>query len=280
MGELRGMNAPVDMGVEEVRKLLAEREPGGCNLVDVRQDWEYAEAHAPGALSLPLAELADRMGELDGKKPTVVYCRSGRRSAAGASLLAGQGFSPVYNMLGGMTAWSGETAVGPVEAGMLRFRGDETPLEVLRMAYGMETALGAFYTDMAGKTAEKEIAETFTRLAGFEDRHRNMVLALYRKLDDAGARREDLEKDADFGELEGGLTGRDYLGTIGGAPEGPAEVLELAMNIEAQALDLYMRFAARIGSGESEAVLVKLAAEEKRHLKALAALMDRASFGR
>jgi rhodanese-related sulfurtransferase len=58
---------------EEVRAFLRERGVESCNLVDVRQPEEYEGGHLPGARLLPMAELKDRLGDLDRSKPTITY---------------------------------------------------------------------------------------------------------------------------------------------------------------------------------------------------------------
>ena len=59
--------------VEEVRTVLRERNAESFNLVDVRQPGEYESGHLPGARLIPIAELGDRLGELDRSKPTITY---------------------------------------------------------------------------------------------------------------------------------------------------------------------------------------------------------------
>jgi rhodanese-related sulfurtransferase len=53
-----------------------------------------------------MGELSDRIGELDPHKETVVICRSGGRSAEVAQYLERQGFGKVFNLSGGILAWS------------------------------------------------------------------------------------------------------------------------------------------------------------------------------
>jgi hypothetical protein len=108
-----------------------------------------------------------------------------------------------------------------------------------------------------------------------------MVLALWRK---SGAAVPDrTERDAEESEaaqdmaLEGGLPGETYLALRGGEPSHPVEVLELAMAVEAQAMDMYLRGARLMHSPESREVLMRLAGEEKAHLGALSVLLDRMS---
>jgi rhodanese-related sulfurtransferase len=57
----------------EVRAFLRQRNTEAYNLIDVRQPEEYESGHLPGARLLPVAELKDRIGDLDRSKPTVTY---------------------------------------------------------------------------------------------------------------------------------------------------------------------------------------------------------------
>jgi glyoxylase-like metal-dependent hydrolase (beta-lactamase superfamily II)/rhodanese-related sulfurtransferase len=74
-------------------------------VVDVRNPTEQEDGMVPGARSVPLATLLDRVGELDPERPTVVYCAGGYRSSIGASVLRAHGFTSVADILGGITAW-------------------------------------------------------------------------------------------------------------------------------------------------------------------------------
>jgi rhodanese-related sulfurtransferase len=78
-------------------------------LLDVREDWEVALAPAPTEfLHIPMGQIADRIGELDPAKETVVICRSGGRSMQVAHFLEQQKFMSVANLDGGILAWSRE----------------------------------------------------------------------------------------------------------------------------------------------------------------------------
>jgi rhodanese-related sulfurtransferase len=68
--EQRGALEPVD-DAELVRRVRA----GEVTLIDVRPHEEYVAGHLPGALSVPLAELANRSGELHKRRDVVAYCR-------------------------------------------------------------------------------------------------------------------------------------------------------------------------------------------------------------
>jgi len=61
------------MTAEEVRVILREGSAESYNLVDVRQPGEYESEHLPGARLIPIAELTDRLGDLDRSKATITY---------------------------------------------------------------------------------------------------------------------------------------------------------------------------------------------------------------
>jgi len=90
------------------REFLDRREAGeDMTLLDVREDWEVALAPVPTrTVHIPMGEMSDRIAELDPKKETVVICRSGGRSAQVADFLQRQGFGKVFNLAGGILAWS------------------------------------------------------------------------------------------------------------------------------------------------------------------------------
>jgi len=58
---------------EKVKKFLSQESPQEYNLVDVRTPKEYEGGHLPGARLIPIAELENRLQELDSKKPTITY---------------------------------------------------------------------------------------------------------------------------------------------------------------------------------------------------------------
>ncbi len=77
----------------------------GGLLLDVRTREEHAEATLPQSLNIPVQELQTRLSELTDKtRATVVYCRSGGRSAAATTLLVNAGFTQVFD-LGAMSNW-------------------------------------------------------------------------------------------------------------------------------------------------------------------------------
>jgi adenylyltransferase/sulfurtransferase len=75
-------------------------------LLDVREPFEYDICRIPGARLIPLGELAARMSELDSADEIVLQCKSGMRSARALKLLQEAGFGKLWNLEGGILAWS------------------------------------------------------------------------------------------------------------------------------------------------------------------------------
>ena len=73
-------------------------------VLDVREPHEWDEGHAPGATSIPLSELNERVGEVPTDRPVLVVCHSGMRSARATDALRGVGVD-ARNVVGGMLAW-------------------------------------------------------------------------------------------------------------------------------------------------------------------------------
>lgn len=81
-----------------------EAQSAGVILVDVRETEEYEAGHALGALSIPLSELTDRIGELDTSVELNIICKSGKRSAQAAAELNEIGYKAT-NVMGGSLEW-------------------------------------------------------------------------------------------------------------------------------------------------------------------------------
>lgn len=89
---------------QEVTRLM---NAGKTLVLDVRDSAEYAAGHLPNAKHIALAELDQRIGELDKYKNqnVVVVCQSGARAASAAGKLLKAGFSEVVSLDGGVAAW-------------------------------------------------------------------------------------------------------------------------------------------------------------------------------
>jgi rhodanese-related sulfurtransferase len=97
----------------ELKPLL---DAGGVMLLDVRGPEEVALAALPGAVHIPMPEIAARLSELDPTAPIVVLCHHGVRSEMAGRLLERNGFTAVSHLAGGIDAWSRQ-----VDAGVPRY---------------------------------------------------------------------------------------------------------------------------------------------------------------
>jgi rhodanese-related sulfurtransferase len=83
----------------------SRRQAAGALLVDVRQPEAWWAGHAPEATLVPLASLAQRLADIPRDREVLLICRSGNRSAVAQSQLV-LGYDNVFNVSGGMHAWS------------------------------------------------------------------------------------------------------------------------------------------------------------------------------
>lgn len=76
-------------------------------VLDVREDAEYANGHITDARNIPLAQLAERIKEIQRfkDKPILVNCQAGARSAKACDILRANQFTQVNNLQGGLNAW-------------------------------------------------------------------------------------------------------------------------------------------------------------------------------
>jgi rhodanese-related sulfurtransferase len=83
-------------------------ENGEVQVLDVRYAHEYDHHHIPGARLIPLATLAARYHELESEKLWLIVCEHGMRSFQACSFLNSLGFTELYNMHGGLSAYPGK----------------------------------------------------------------------------------------------------------------------------------------------------------------------------
>lgn len=96
---------------EALYERLAMGEP--LCVLDVRTESEYAEAHIPGSILMPLHELPARLAELpNGRMPIAVVAEQGHRSLSACSVLAEHGYGELFNLVGGLDRWPGPLAAG------------------------------------------------------------------------------------------------------------------------------------------------------------------------
>lgn len=265
------------MTTEDVRRILREKNPQDYCLIDVRQPGEYAEKHIPGAKLIPLGELQAQLGEVDSKKPTIVYCRSGNRSRSAVGLLNGAGFEDVYNMEGGMLAYNGIVAAGPPEAGTFCFPENMQPEELVAMAWYIEDGSRHFFEEMREMVQDPEARRLFTRLSEYKSAHQKNLLELFKKISTT-----DPVKDFPASVLR--RPPEKVMAGCVSVPEAVnwaknkqgADILELMMSLEANTLDLYLKLGRQVRSAKARSVFMELSEQEKRHLDTLATAFEKA----
>lgn len=89
------------------KEVLLEIGNENVELVDLREEELYAEAHIPGAINIPYEEFQQRTDELTKDKRVILICHTGRMGVESAEFLVMQGFSDVANFGGGMAVWDG-----------------------------------------------------------------------------------------------------------------------------------------------------------------------------
>jgi len=93
-----------DVTVEQA-KILIESKPS-LTILDVRTQEEYDSGHIEGAILIPISELEDRLDELSKNKEMLVYCRTGNRSSTAVNVLRANGYTKIFHMKNGITAWT------------------------------------------------------------------------------------------------------------------------------------------------------------------------------
>ncbi len=108
----------IDKGVIMVREVdvraFAAAHRDGAFVIDVREPFEYASGHVPGAEPLPMGAVRARLGSLPRHRPVYVICASGNRSLTAAAWLTAAGYE-AFSVAGGTSAWA--SVGGPLVTG-------------------------------------------------------------------------------------------------------------------------------------------------------------------
>jgi rubrerythrin len=178
---------------------------------------------------------------------------------------------------GGIRAWQGLKAEGPAEEGMSLVAGAESPSEMIVIAYGMEVGLQGFYTEMGARVERQEASRLFQKLSDIEVVHQKRLFDRYQSISGSKTTKEDFEERVVSHVMEGGHTSEEFLEMNRPSLQTIPDILNVAMMLETQALDLYLRYAFRSEDQETKEVLYHIGNEEKAHLASLGGLMERYS---
>jgi adenylyltransferase/sulfurtransferase len=91
-----------EVDAAEARRLIDD----GAQLIDVREPWEWAISHIPGATMIPMGEIASRTSEIDPNRTAIIHCAVGARSAQVVQDLQRAGYTKVLNLAGGIVEWA------------------------------------------------------------------------------------------------------------------------------------------------------------------------------
>ncbi|MBB5348807.1 sulfurtransferase [Desulfoprunum benzoelyticum] len=257
-----------EITAEEAHEYIGNLPPHDLQLIDVRQPKEYRDAHIPGAVLIPLNELPQRLGEIDPARNTIVYCRSGHRSAAACQILGQAGIARVLNLRGGMLQWQGNRAAGEETEGLEFFVRGDFP-SAAAMACSMEAGLKEFYLAAAAQTVDPESRNFLVAMARLEDGH------ITRLRERHGLAETDPAATMPTGVIEGGMQTADIIEAFRTSFTDLQSLVQLAMMFEAQALDLYSRLARRQDNPGLRNFFLDMAGEERHHLNRLARELDK-----
>jgi len=262
-----------DVTGADLWQYMASKRESDYQLIDVRQPEEYQAGHIPGAKLIPLMELEALQAELNALrgKDLFFYCRSGGRSMRGASFAASViGLPHVHNLVGGIMGWQNHLLTDFPRLKALDLGGSVAAL--LRQALELEKGAHRLYDALLPHFAGTEVSSVLEELARAEVGHGKVIFNALSQL--VGKPTQTFEQM--FAELPGDLleSGESYDEAVARArqagSQGGLALLELALDLELNAYDLYKNLAHRAEDSEVQQALFDLAQQEKRHAEGLA----------
>lgn len=262
----------VNITPDQLRAYMAEHGETDYVLIDVRQPEEYQAQHIPGAKLMPLMELESRVDEVDRseERHKIFLCRSGGRSGRAAGYFAeARGLSNVFNVAGGMLGWNGH--VLPDFPNLKVFDEAASVADVLRQAIELEKGADRLYEGLLKHFEGTPQYEVIDLLSKAEEAHGRAVYGALRKVSEGHL--DDFDKL--YGEMEGNILegGESFERLIEVAKQaaelGTVSLLELALDLEFKAYDLYRNLAHRTEDSSLRATFLDLAEQEKRHARTL-----------
>ena len=260
---------------DNLRRLMERLHEKEFALIDVRQPGEYETGHIPGSLLIPLPELVRSMEALPEDKELIFYCRNGGRSQAAATMVADEEIirETIYHLDGGVMAWEGGMAVGFPRIRL--FEDSDSRAETLRTAIKLEKGALNYYTRVHEMYAQYPWSTEFADLARAERGHARIVFDILCGIEDAG---EEFEAHFDRlpGEImEGGMALEPALQKVASIKGRICmHLIEMALEIEVQAYDLYRTMAHRTTDNQTRETFWAVAQAEKGHIRTLAGAIE------
>ena len=176
-------------------------------------------------------------------------------------------------MEGGIDAWNGLVAGGAYEAGLAYFSAASRPEELIALSFALEEGNRVFYDRISRDLKEEDAASIFRSMGQAEERHKETLRELRARISGKAGDPPLPEGMEAGGFLEGGAPLQDTLAWAKGKTLG--EILEVAVAMEANALDRYIKMGRAVADEPSREVFLTLAREERAHLERMASLLDR-----
>lgn len=148
-------------------------------------------------------------------------------------------------------------------------------MEIIRLTYGMEKALESFYSTLKSGSDDPELQRFYQDMVAVEQIHKGRLFELHKEVNPPGQDLDAFEAAIDTQIMEGGFNLEEFMEKNASFMNSVNEALNLAMILETQALDLYLRFSEKSEKATTKDVLFKLADEEKAHLAALGDLLEK-----
>jgi len=260
-----------EVSPEQLREYLQKKKESDYLLIDVRQPVEYSAGHIPGATLLPLMELESKLFELPVDRDMVFYCRSGSRARAASALVAEGEVSgkTIYNLAGGLLAWDGKILPGFPRVEV--FDRGKGLAELLFTSMDLEKGAHRFYSYLLDTFAREQFARTIENLAQAEIAHAKIIYRFWRESEPRPLPFESLFSELKGEVLEGGESLNDVLQRVEAMEENVClDLLEMALDIEYSAYDLYRTMSEKTESEEAKSAFLSIAQAEKAHMRAIA----------
>lgn len=267
-----------EMTPEALGDFIQKKRETDYLLVDVRQPHEYEMAHIPGARLLPLPQLFQSLDRLPGDKDLVFYCHSGSRSMVAASMADEEAVTlgTIYNLEGGMLTWKGGVASDQPRVQL--FTQLTSPAQMMETAMNLEKGALRFYEQAAAQFGAHVWSNVFAMLAKAEMVHAKTVYHFWQQIDPTDSTEKGFESvftELPGDVLEGGMDLDAALRYISGIEDMACiRLMELALQIEYAAFDLYRTMADRITTQGCQTAFLSLAQAEKGHIRTLVMALD------
>lgn len=263
-----------NISTEKLKSYIDQHEENDYLLVDVRQPVEYAQSHIPGAKLVPLMNLESALPDLPSGQDIIFYCRSGNRSQAAAVMAAGSGASlqKIYNLGGGIMAWDGKTLSDFPR--IQTFTDSESPPDMLLKSMDLEKGALRFYQYVRQTFADQPFVKTIKPLIQAEEAHARSIYRFWRSTTENPPAFDELFANLKGNILEGGENLHDAISRVESIEENMClNFLELALEIEFRAYDLYRTMANMSVDDDARNVFLSIAQIEKDHMQLLAEMI-------